>query len=742
MKSTVPNIPASKYLNQMSTAQAQATLGEAIALHQKGLYDQARARYEMIVRAQPAHYQALHLLGLVAAQTGKFQLAVDLIGKAIAIHPNNPDFFINLGNVQRAIGQSNAAIASYDKAISLGANSSDIYSNRGVALQEMGQLAAAVASYDKAIDIKPDHLGAICNRGIALHQLGQLQAAVASYDRAIELNPRYAESYFLRGNVLQQLGQTIDAITSYDKAVSLRPDHPQAWFNRAFSLQQLLKWNDAIASYDKAIALNTNFAQAHCNRGVALQELKLYGAAISSFDEALAIHDGYAEAHVNRGVVLQALKQFTEAVACYDKAISINAGYAKAHTNRGVALQELKQLQPALESHQRALVIQPDYAQAHSNLGIVLHQLGHLDAAINSFDKAIELNPKNVEAHSNKGLALHALGKLDAAIASYDLAIANDPNYAMAHFNKSLSLLLGGQFQPGWEQYEWRWKLDENLNRVRNFQAPLWSGKNSLLGKTILLHTEQGLGDMIQFCRYSRLISGMGARVVLEVPGQLMKLMAGLHGVDALVPKGTSLPAFDYHCPLLSLPRAFGADSSNFPDAVPYLYSDKNKVKAWSGKLGTQVKPRIGIVWSGNPDHANDSNRSMLLSELLGYLPNTCEYVSLQKDVRESDGAALKLRPDIHHFEEEISDFSDTAALCELMDLVITVDTSIAHLSGAMGKPTWILLPFVPDWRWQLDRGDSPWYPSMTLFRQSETRKWDEALSRVAASLAHRFDAN
>ena len=292
----------------------------------------------------------------------------------------------------------------------------------------------------------------------------------------------------------------------------------------------------------------------------------------------------------------------------------------------------------------------------------------------------------------------------------------------------------GGNELPLAPSGEWRWKKEDGVKIRRNFKQPLWLGKEDLTDKVILLHAEQGLGDSIQFCRYAKLVKQRGAYVLLEVPTALLGLLDGLEGIDVLIAKGQTLPAFDFHCPLLSLPLAFETDFTNIPCPTPYLAASASKCEAWTKRLGEKTKMRVGLVWSGSTTHKNDHNRSLTLKQLLPYLPDSCEYVSLQKEIRLEDKEFLD-SSGILQYSEELEDFTDTAALCALMDLVISVDTSVAHLAGAMGKATWVLLPNAPDWRWLLDRDDSPWYPSVKLYRQGIDRQWLPVLERVAADL-------
>ena len=419
-----------------------------------------------------------------------------------------------------------------------------------------------------------------------------------------------------------------------------------------------------------------------------------------------------------------------------DTAIKIQPNNAAFYTNHGNALQELKQLDAAVASYDKAIALKPNYAEAYSNRGNALQELKQLDAAVASYDKAIALKPNYAEAYSNRGNALQELKQLDAAVASYDKAIALQPDLAEACWSKSLALLLGGDFVDGWKLFEWRWSSEGLKLTKRNFPQPLWLGKESLAGKSVLLHSEQGLGDTIQFCRYAKFVSDLGARVIMEVPKSLFGLMKTLSDVSDLVVKGSPLPAFDYHCPLLSLPLAFNTNLNSIPRATKYLSADSIKLTHWTNKLGEKRKPRIGLAWNGRPEHKNDHNRSIVLAALIQHLPADYQYVSLQKEVRDLDKPVLKSSTDILHFGNELDDFADTAALCELVDVVITVDTSVAHLGGALGRPTWVLLPFSPDWRWLLDRNDSPWYPSVKLYRQPNVGDWSSVFDKIKADIA------
>ncbi len=708
MKPNLRNIPKSKTSPAKPVAnKPQSLFNEGVTLHQKGQLAQAQAVYEQVLEIQPAHFDALHLLGVIAIQTKNSSKAVALIKRAIEINPSNP-----------------AA-----------------YSNCGAALRNLKQPAEAIANYDKAIALKPDYADAYNNRGNALRDLKQHIAAIESYGKAIALNPDYADAYSNRSNVFNDLKRYDAAIVDCNKAISLKPDCVDAYNNRGIALNGLKQHAEAIESFDKAIALKPGYADAYSNRGNALRDLKQYDAAISSYDKAIALKPDFAEGYTNRGNALNDLKQHAEAIANYDKAIALKADYAEAFSNRGIALRDLKQYAAAVASCDRAIALKPEYADAYNNRAIALNDLKLYGEAIASCDKAIAIKPDYADAYSNRGIALNDLMHHAAAIASYDKAIELKPDYAEGHWNQSLCYLQMGDFKHGWEKYEWRWK-NENISaykKKRNFPQPLWLGVESLQGKTILLHSEQGLGDTIQFCRYAKLVSSLGARVILELQKPLLGLLVNLEGVAELVGKNDKLPPFDYHCPLLSLPLAFKTDLGSIPVPGNYLVANPGKIKEWSAKLGPKIKTRVGLAWSGSPTHKNDSNRSISLSSLVEHLPSGFQYVCLQKEIREADRKTLEAHPEILQYAEDLKDFTDTAALCELVDVVVSVDTVVVHLAGALGKPVWVLLPFNPDWRWLLDREDSPWYSSAKLYRQTSTGDWEGVFQRVKTDLQKRL---
>jgi tetratricopeptide (TPR) repeat protein len=604
------------------------------------------------------------------------------------------------------------------------------------ALHQAGRLAEAEQAYNQILATQPDHFDSLHLLGIIFHRRGEHAQALRHIDLALKINPNNIPALNNRGIALKELRRFEDALASYDRALALWPDYAEALLGRASALKELKRFAEALASYDRAVTLRPNLAGAHANRGDVLHELKRFEEALASYEYALTLRPDLADAHANRGSALHALKRFDEALASYDRALALRPDDAEAHYNRGNALHALKRFEEALADYGHALALRPDYVEALANRGVTLHEQKRFAEALASYDRALAVRPDYAEAFVNRGVTLHELKRFEGALASYDRAIALRPDYAQAHFNEAVCRMLIGDFDRGWQKLEWGWETEQLKNAKRTFSQPLWLGSDEIAGKTVLLHGVHGFGDTIQFCRYVPRVVERGARVILEVQEPLHALMGTLPGAAQIVTRGAPLSDFDLHCPLLSLPLAFGTRLATIPSQTPYLRASPQAVMDWNGRLGPRHRPRIGLAWSGRPEHNNDQNRSMKLSTLLSPLAGfNATYVSLQREVRADDAPVLQGRSDVLHFGEELKNYADTAALIANLDLVISVDTSVAHLAGALAKPVWILLPFMPDWRWLLDRDDSPWYSTARLFRQDETRGWDSVMARVRAAL-------
>jgi lipoprotein NlpI len=414
---------------------------------------------------------------------------------------------------------------------------------------------------------------------------------------------------------------------------------------------------------------------------------------------------------------------------------------AVIHYRRGNAQRSEGRLGEALASYDAAVALDEAYAHAWCNRGVVLRALGRRDAALASYERALALDPQDAMAHYNRALVLQDSLRWEEALAGYDAALGLDPQFADAQYNRALAQLYCGDYANGWRGFEWRWSNAQRLSigERRVYPQPLWLGGEPLARRRILLYEEGGLGDTLQFCRYVPLLAAQGATVLLSVQAPLVSLLARLAGVTAVFASGSVPPPFDCHCPLMSLPLACGTTLATVPARVPYLRPDAGLVAACEARLGPRTAPRVGITWSGNPDNWIDGVRSLRLADWLPWLPPEFRYYRLQKDVRPTDRAALEATPLITSLDDVAAGFDRTAALACCMDAVVSTDTSILHLAGALGLPTLALLSQTPDWRWLRDRSDSPWYPTLTLVRQERAGDWLPVFQHVAAELRRRL---
>lgn len=510
-----------------------------------------------------------------------------------------------------------------------------------------------------------------------------------------------ADDRFQKGFALHCDGSLEQARVLYEDTLRIQADHCDALHFLGIIEDKSGNSARAVELIGKSIALNADNPASYLNLGNAQINLSQYHEALASFEAALFRKPDYALAYLGKGVALEHLRDLDAAISCFDLALSIDSNLALAHFNRGNALRELREFDAAAKAYDSALSIDPNFATAFLNRGSAQWAMKQFDAAIFSFDRAIELRPGMADAYKNKASVL----------------------------------LLTGGFEAGWKLYEWRWKVPVASLPKRRSNAPLWLGTESLRDKTIFVSAEQGLGDCIQFSRYVQLLSSSGARVALETPPQLLPLMRTLDGVDEVISTSSPVPVHDFQIPVMSLPLAFGTHLNTIPSYPYYMRSDPMRLTRWSERLGPRLSKRVGLVWCGNPNYADDGSRSIALSSLVSCLPEGFDYFSLQKEVHAVDQSTLDSHPFLRHFGDELSDFGDTAALCDLMDLVISVDTGVAHLSAALGRPTWIMLPHIPDWRWLLDRTDSPWYPSVKLFRQKRPFDWSTVFEPVRSGL-------
>jgi tetratricopeptide (TPR) repeat protein len=599
-----------------------------------------------------------------------------------------------------------------------------------------GELDQAQQAYQDILKCSPDHFDALHLLGVLRHQQNRSAEALELLEAALRRFPSSADALSNRGIVLKGLERYEEALASCNSALLIKPDHIDALSNRAQVLLRLQRFAEALESADAALALKPSHIPALNNRGYALVKLDRLPEAVETFKRVLSNRPNDLDALYDLGNALQLLGKPQEALASYAQVLARKPDRIDAVNNSGVVLQKLERFEESLSRFEQALAIAPNFAEAHSNRGNVLLRLGRPEEALDAYDKALAVKSSFVTARNNRATALVALNRHHEAIDEFNLALTAHPGLAEVEFNRSLALIALGDFREGWRGFESRWGQEHWAGKRRNFTQPLWLGEQPIAGKTILLHNEQGYGDAIQFARYAPLVAAQGARVVLEVHPPLKALMSAIARVSDVVATDEPLPAFDIHCPLMSLPLAFATKVATIPASVPYLWPPAERIEKWKNRVAPGGARKIGIVWAGSAVHRNNHNRSIALTQF-GRMLSTPDlrFVCLQKDLNEADLEVLHGFGGVELLGDEVADFADTAAIIAMLDLVVSVDTSVAHLAGALGRPVWVLLPFSADYRWMLDREDSPWYPSARLLRQPRVGDWDSVLERVQTEL-------
>jgi tetratricopeptide (TPR) repeat protein len=577
-----------------------------------------------------------------------------------------------------------------------------------------------------------------CNQAIEFHQRGNLVEAERLYFQILAVEPSNFIANHLLGVIRHQQGRNVEALQLIGAALKLNPDSAEALSNYGFVLKSLGRFKEALASYDRALTIKGDFAEAWNNRGIVLLSLERFDDALQSCDNALAIKSNYAEAWNNRGLALRQLKRSMAALSSFDMALTIRSDFPEALNNRGVTQLDLERFGDALASFDEALTIKPDFADALNNRGAVLQNEMRFDEALACYDQALTIKPDFADALNNRGATLQNLKRFDEALECFDRAIGAVPDHAQAYLNKGLCALLMEHFEVGLRLFESRERGPGSV-RSRSYPQPLWTGADDINKKTLFLYSEEGLGDTIQFCRYAALARARGARVILSVQDVLVGLMkVGFPAMEIIGSQATP-QHIDFHNPLLSMPLAFNTDRSNIPASVPYLRAEPDRIRTWANRIGRDGF-KIGISWQGNKRVTADIGRSFPLHhfERLSKSRNV-RLISLQKNAGVEQLLELPSGMKVETFGDEFDDgpdaFIDTAAVMESLDLIITSDTAIAHLAGALGRPVWVALKFVPDWRWFLNRSDSPWYPTMRLFRQTSVGDWYDVFTEIQKQL-------
>ncbi len=653
-----------------------SSLSRAILLHQQGRLAEAVALYQEVLAREPNNSEALHRAGLALAALGQLPMAVKLLAAAAALQPTEPAIITNFASALSQAGRQAEAVKYYDVALALRSNLLEAQRGRGVALMLLGQLDAAIDSLQAAAALAPHDESTHNTLGVAFERANRLEEARDAFRRAVSINPDNPQPHHNLGVLESAQGRNTEALASFDRALQKAPATLATLLLRGKTLLNLARPTEALASFDRALQLAPKDFDVHFQRGRALTILDRLPEAVASFDQATAIRGSSAEAFNNRGAVLVRMFSPQDALADFERAVELNPNYADAYINAGNALKGLARFPEALEKFERALSIRPA-----------------------------------------------------------DLT---------ATWSKAVLKLTVGDFREGWPLYESRLQLEPARSSQRQFEQPRWNGSETLIGKTLLVHAEQGLGDTLQFARYIQAVESLGAHVIFEVQPVLERLMDSLAMKGKLLVRGEPLPEFDYHIPLLSLPLALQTDFATIPRNVPYLAVDPRAIESWRTRLSHLPGFKVGVHWHGATEAEKVSALQARSFPLAAMAPLTriagVSLVSLQK------GAGAQQRKQVE-FSDSIAELTDpnymgadelakeTAAILKGLDLVITGDTALAHLAGALAVPVWLALQFVPDWRWLMDRTDSPWYPTMRLFRQRAAGDWTELFERMATEL-------
>jgi tetratricopeptide (TPR) repeat protein len=737
-----------------------------------GENDRAATCYEAALVLRPGYAEVLHDLGQLRSAMGNWDEAIRCFQRATRVRPEFAEAHFSLGAAYRQRLRLDEAAACFEAALRAAPDLVEAAKSLGSIRSRQGKNDQAVATFRQVIKLRPDDVESHNELGILLARLRRYLDAEAAYREAIRIRPDYADAHNNLGNALRNQRKLEQALTAFREALRLRPNYPEAYNNVGIVLKHMGKFNEAVASYEQALRQRSNYPEAHNNLGLALASRGKFDAAVVSFQQAIRLKPDYVEAHANLGDALTGMGRLPDALSAYRQAVTLRPRDPKLHKNLGNALsrtekftdaeasyQEALKLLPkytdalndlaitqarqgkfdeAIATYHQAIEIKPNFAEAHNNMGNALRNSSRFEESVECYLKALQHKPDYADAHNNLGIAYAELGRFDEAVASYTRCLKVRPEHVDAHMNRALTWLRKGDYAQGWAEYEWRWKK-RNLT-PRPPIMPQWNGF-PLAGRRILLITEQGLGDTLQFVRFAPVLKRQGAgAVILECPEKLIKLLARSPGIDQLVPQGKPVPDYDVYCALMNVPGLTATSVEAIPADVPYIFPDPDLVAHWKRELSDVRGLRVGINWQGNPKYAGDRHRSVSLKyfEPLSRVPGV-QLISLQKNFGLEQLDALdgkfQVRDLGRTLDEKTGPFMDTAAVLKNLDLFITSDTAVAHLAGALGVPVWMPLSTTPDWRWMTHREDNPWYPTMRIFRQSTHMAWGPVFDRMAAEL-------
>ena len=686
----------------MGEAAVDHLLREAAEHYGAGRRDEAEALCGDILTADPDHLAALHLSAIIAFVTDRAAEGARLLNRVFTLAPDHAPALATLGDALAVKGEREGAVDAFTRAVARQPQDATLHAKLGAALCGVSRFDEAETAYRHAIALNPDSTRSRFNLAVALAGQERLAEAEAAYHDVIARDRAYPGVWHNLGTVLADQKKFDEAIAAYRQALTADPDDSALHFSLGAELHRQGRLDESVVHFRRATTLDPDNLAVFRLFGLVLHDAGQVDEAAHIYRQVSARDPGDVESLANLGACLCALGQIDDAIAACDLALAIDPHHAPAHTNMGILLDLQNDFEAAAAAHRRAVDANPFYAKGYANLAVALGHAGE-------FDEALEVSHR---------------------------AVALDPDKPQTRFNHSHALLMSGDLLNGFIEHRWGRKCPGSSSGFPDFPGPEWQGE-PLAGRTLLLYAEYGIGDALQFVRYLPMVAEKGGSILLQVQLSLVPLLRIMTNVTVIA-LGEPLPRFDLHLPLIGLPRVFGTTLDDIPAAIPYLQADDAKLSQWYRVLNDETSFKVGVVWSGNPRHKGDRHRSLAAGRLLPRLviPGVRLY-SLQKEPRATDAAAIAaLCRDLADLAPLLADFSDTAAAVTALDLIVTVDTSVAHLAGALGRPVWLLLPYALDWRWMRDREDTPWYPTMRLFRQPAPQAWDDVITRVSAELA------
>lgn len=682
---------------------SSALLDEALSNFLSGRIAEAARLCAEVLKADPCSAGSLHLLGLIASHTHQFETAEQFIEKAIQLDSKIPGYFNDLGIIRRKLQQPDEQ---------------------------------SLSCYQEALRINPDFIEAQHNIANIWRERGELDSAINGYKQVLRLSKEHVPARYGLGLCL--LAQDFEeiALQEFRAVLSINPDYLPAHRSLGYLLRKRKQFEQAFVHFRRVMELDACNGEVFSIAGALLVDLDKDVEAESCFRQAAALNPDSIEALTDLGKILRTLGKFAEAVECFDQVLRLAPDSLAGLNELGIAFSHQDKYVESLSCFQRALQLSPERAETLCNLGHLYLRMRCFSEAIGHLQRALALKPDFAMAWNNLAGALQgeALASgdeqgLEEAEQCYRRALENTPEAPDIHVNLALLSLVRGRFEAGWREYNWRLKAKKS---PRRFPCPLWQGE-SFEGKTILLHAEQGMGDTIQFVRFASKVKQRGGAVVLLCQKALRPLLVGSAGIDMLLDEDQALPGFDLHAPLLSLPEIFGVSLESIPNETPYLFPDPDRVAHWKSRLANYQGFKVGIVWQGNAGHSGDRWRSIPLSCFEPLIKISGLHVfSLQTGFGQEQIAQTAENWGLTELDLP---FAEKAAAMMSLDLVIACDTAVGHLAGALGRTVWVAIPAVPDWRWLTGRQDTPWYPTMRLFRQHRSEGWSEVLKNIAHAL-------